>query len=56
MRKEVIKYTKTVTKDTRLTEMAKVIKTVEELEYILRVSAKNHSKTRVRYNWFYGTF
>lgn len=36
MRKEIIDYAKTVTKDTLLTEIAKVVKTEEELEYIIK--------------------
>ena len=35
MRKEIIEYAKTVTKNTPLTEIAKVVKT-EELEYIIK--------------------
>ncbi|MFR7933567.1 MAG: hypothetical protein ACLU3R_05415 [Acutalibacteraceae bacterium] len=36
MRKEIIEYAKIVTKDTLLTEIAKVVKTEEELEYIIK--------------------
>ena len=36
MRKEIIEYVKTVTKNTPLTEIAKVVKTEEELEYIIK--------------------
>lgn len=36
MRKEIIEYAKTVTKNTQLTEIAKVVKTEEELEYIIK--------------------
>ncbi len=36
MRKEIIKYAKTVTKDTPLTEVVKVVKTEEELECIIK--------------------
>lgn len=36
MRKEIIDYAKTITKNTLLTEVAKVIKTEEELEYIIK--------------------
>lgn len=36
MRKEIIDYAKTVSKNTQLTEVAKVIKTEEELEYIIK--------------------
>ncbi len=36
MRKEIIEYAKTVTKNTPLTEVAKVVKTVKELEYIIK--------------------
>ena len=36
MRKEIIEYAKTVTKDTPLTEVAKVVKTEEELEYLIK--------------------
>ena len=36
MREEIIEYAKTVTKKTLLTEIAKVVKTEEELEYIIK--------------------
>lgn len=36
MRKEIIDYAQTVTKNTLLTEVAKVVKTEEELEYIIK--------------------
>ncbi len=36
MRKEIIDYAKTITKNTLLTEVAKVVKTEEELEYIIK--------------------
>lgn len=36
MRKEIIEYAKTVTKDTPLTEVAKVVQSEEELEYIIK--------------------
>ena len=36
MRKEIIDYAKTITKNTQLTEIAKVVKTEEELEYIIK--------------------
>ncbi len=36
MREEIIEYAKTVTKNTLLTEIAKVVKTEEELEYIIK--------------------
>ena len=36
MREEIIEYAKTVTKTTLLTEIAKVVKTEEELEYIIK--------------------
>lgn len=36
MRKEIIYYAKTITKNTLLTEVAKVVKTEEELEYIIK--------------------
>lgn len=36
MRKEIINYAKTITKNTLLTEVAKVVKTEEELEYIIK--------------------
>ena len=36
MRKEIIDYAKTVSKKTHLTEVAKVVKTEEELEYIIK--------------------
>ena len=36
MRKEIIEYAKTVTKDTPLTEVAKVAQTIEELEYLIK--------------------
>lgn len=36
MRKEIIDYAKTVSKNTQLTEVAKVVKTEEELEYIIK--------------------
>lgn len=36
MREEIIEYAKTVTKNTLLTEIAKVVKTEEELEYLLK--------------------
>lgn len=36
MRKEIIDYAKTVSKNTQLTEIAKVVKTGEELEYIIK--------------------
>lgn len=36
MRKEIIEYAQTVTKNTLLTEVAKVVKTEEELEYIIK--------------------
>lgn len=36
MRKEIINYAKTTTKNTLLTEVAKVVKTEEELEYIIK--------------------
>lgn len=36
MRKEIIDYAKTVTKNTQLTEIAKVVKTEEELEYLIK--------------------
>ena len=36
MRKEIIDYAKTITKNTLLTEVAKVVKTKEELEYIIK--------------------
>ena len=37
MRKEIIDYAKTITKNTLLTEVAKVVKTEEELEYIIKM-------------------
>ena len=37
MREEIIEYAKTVTKKTLLTEIAKVVKTEEELEYIIKM-------------------
>lgn len=36
MRKKIIDYAKTITKNTLLTEVAKVVKTEEELEYIIK--------------------
>ena len=36
MRKEIIDYAKTVSQNTQLTEVAKVVKTEEELEYIIK--------------------
>lgn len=36
MRKEIIDYAKTVSKNTQLTEVAEVVKTEEELEYIIK--------------------
>ena len=36
MRKGIIDYAQTVTKNTLLTEVAKVVKTEEELEYIIK--------------------
>ena len=36
MRKEIIDYAKTITKNTLLTEVAKVVKTEDELEYIIK--------------------
>ena len=36
MREEIIEYAKTVTKKTLLTEIAKVVKTQEELEYSIK--------------------
>lgn len=36
MRKEIIDYAKTIPKNTLLTEVAKVVKTEEELEYIIK--------------------
>ena len=36
MRKEIIEYAKTVTKDTPVTEVVKVVQTIEELEYIIK--------------------
>ena len=36
MRKEIIDYAKTITKNTLLTEVAKVVKTEEELEYNIK--------------------
>ena len=36
MRREIIDYAKTITKNTLLTEVAKVVKTEEELEYIIK--------------------
>lgn len=36
MRKEIIDYAKTITKNTFLTEVVKVVKTEEELEYIIK--------------------
>ena len=36
MKKEIIDYAKTITKNTLLTEVAKVVKTEEELEYIIK--------------------
>ena len=36
MRKEIIDYAKTVSPNTQLTEVAKVVKTEEELEYIIK--------------------
>ncbi len=36
MREEIVDYAKTVTKNTLLTEIAKVVKTEEELEYIIK--------------------
>lgn len=38
MRKEIIDYAKTITKNTLLTEVAKVVKTEEELEYIIKTA------------------
>ena len=37
MRKEIIDYAKIVTPNTLLTEIAKVVKTEEELEYLIKV-------------------
>ena len=42
MRKEIIEYAKTITRDTRLTEIAKVIKNLDELAYILKTLEKKH--------------
>ena len=36
MRKEITEYTKTVTKDTPLTEVVEVVQSEEELEYLLK--------------------
>lgn len=36
MRKEIIDYAKTITPNTLLTEIAKVVKTEEELEYLIK--------------------
>ncbi len=36
MRKEIIDYAKTVSQNTQLKEVAKVVKTEEELEYIIK--------------------
>lgn len=36
MRKEIIDYAKTITKNTFLTKVAKVVKTEEESEYIIK--------------------
>ena len=36
MRKEIIEYAKTVTKDTPLTEVVEVVQSEEELEYLLK--------------------
>lgn len=36
MRKEIINYAKIVSKNTQLKEVAKVVKTEEELEYIIK--------------------
>ena len=36
MRKEIIDYAKPVSKNTQVTEVAKVVKTEEELEYIIK--------------------
>ena len=36
MRKEIIDYAKTVTKNTQLTEIAIVVKTEEALEYLIK--------------------
>ena len=36
MRKKIIEYAKKVNKKTLLTEIAKVVKTEEELEYIIK--------------------
>ena len=36
MRKEIIDYAKTVTPNTLLTEIVKVVKTEEELEYLIK--------------------
>ena len=36
MREEIVDYAKTVTKNTLLTEIAKVVKSEEELEYIIK--------------------
>ena len=36
MREEIVDYAKTVTKNTLLTEIAKVVQSEEELEYLLK--------------------
>ncbi len=42
MRKEIIEYAKTITKDTLLAEVAKVAQTIEELEYLLKALEKKY--------------
>lgn len=42
MRKEIIEYAKTITKDTPLTEVVEVVKTEEELEYIIKKVMKRY--------------
>lgn len=41
MRKAIEDYAKTITKDTLLTEIAKFVKSIEELEYLLKILEEN---------------
>lgn len=44
MRTEIIKYARTITKDTPLTEMVEIVETIEELEYLIRALEQKQIK------------
>lgn len=44
MRTEIIKYARTITRDTPLTETVEIVETIEELEYLIRALEQKQIK------------